>query len=173
MNMDFLNYLYETDVSLRVKDEYQLSERFTVHDYMYGRCHLFALIASQYLGAPLEGLVAPHATHGYVLCHIYCKINKNTILDASGLWNLYSMKDKYDEPGAKIFSDGYTLKKDLLHMMNMKEIYNFEGDEEKNITNYIDKMKKYTVLNLVIKENEPSVDIEQILTTSSKRVLKI
>lgn len=168
--MNLINYVYDNEVSLRVKSEYKVFEKLEVFDYMHGRCHLFALVASEILQAPLQAYVVPHEHFGFCLSHVFCKVNKNTILDASGLWNLHSMKDRYKEPGMYLHSDGFRLKQELWEMMKAQELPYFVKGEEESILNYLENMKKIGCLQLLINENEPMVDIQIILNSKEKDV---
>ena len=171
-DMGISNYIYDDVVSLRVDVDYEISNTFKVHDYMYGRCHLFALIASEIIQAPLQAYVAPHQEFGFCLSHVFCRINTNTVLDASGLWNLYSVKSKYDEPGIYLFDNGFELKKSLMEMIRKEELCDFDINEEINIINYLKEMKNNGCLELLINENKPMVDIETILTSVGKSLEK-
>lgn len=158
-----IEYVFEDDISLRVKDEYKISNKFDVHDYMHGRCHLFALIASEILKAPIQAYVSPHPEFGFCLAHVFCKINKNTIFDASGLWNIYSVKSRYDEPGIYLHTDGFRLRQELWEMMKSKEVPSFLKNETQEIIDYLEDMKNIGCLEMIIKENEPMVSIQEIL----------
>lgn len=160
---DLLNYVFDNEISLRVKNDYMINERFQVGDYMHGRCHLFALVASEIIKAPLQAYVAPHPTFGFCLSHVFCKINANTIFDASGLWNLYSAKSKYEEPGMYLHTDGFRLKQSLLEMIEADELPSFFQNETKEIIAYIEEMKKFGCLEMLIKEDEPMISIEDVL----------
>lgn len=166
--MNLIDYIYDDDFSLRVKEEYKIHKNLEVFDYMHGRCHLFALIASEILKAPLQAYVAPHAEFSFCLSHVFCRINKNTIFDATGVWNLYSMRDKFEEPGMYLHSDGFRLKQELLEMMEKKELPSFQKEETANIIKYLENMKKVGCMQIIVKENEPMVNIEDLINPDIK-----
>lgn len=84
------NFLFEYDnTALNVQDNYQISEKKEVSEYLYGSCHIFAIVLHEYLGLPIEAIIDEEPYHDTMglpsLEHTYCIINDTYVIDARGI----------------------------------------------------------------------------------------
>lgn len=128
--------------SIKTEDSFSLG-RFDVGTYLHGRCHLFALIAHEMTGLPINILCLPdyHCTpregdlsKGILISHVYLDIGKGHIWDTEGTNTLQAIVKKYEDIEENVY-DQEDVSFDILK--NSKE--NVERIKAMMIKGYIAK----------------------------------
>ena len=80
--------LYDYDNQDNVEEEFMVchENQFTVNDYLYGKCHLFAWQLHQLTGLKIGLFIDDQRfEHAPGLEHAFCYINDDYIVDAQGI----------------------------------------------------------------------------------------
>lgn len=145
---NFKEFLFEYDTTLNVEDEYKVSGNKEVGEYLYGRCHIFAMVLHEYLGLPIEIIIDEEPFHDTMglpsLEHAYCIINDEYVIDARGI---RSKKDIISEYGKNahelvIVPDCLELLKEWI---NNGAIVPPENTEIEDIKLYIEALKEHKI----------------------------
>lgn len=194
--MDIREHLEEYDFSfLRIKEETPLfilnNKIFTNSDYLYGRCHLFALAYSEVTGSDIGVFISEipkyetdfsiydNDDESYndeiinALDHAFCYTeNKDLVIDAKGLNYISELEQEYcsDSINPEVLING---KEIILNWIEQGKLVDFEAGEEEKLIHFIkNQFLKYglnkdelLLIDVVIPEEISSV----ILYTEAKK----
>lgn len=144
--MDELDqYLFEYDGEfLHISDTFKISDKYSVDSYLYGRCHIFALVASQINNLKIGVIIDNepfHYTNGLPsLEHAFCYINDELIVDARGI---KTKKEIFQEYGSEAndLIEIKDAKAVIEEWIQQKLLTKPSKKELKDLTLYIEKMK--------------------------------
>jgi hypothetical protein len=164
--MNELNkYLFEYDFDfLHVCREFKISEKYSIENYLYGRCHIFALALSEHTNFKVGALIDNepfHDTNGFpCLEHAFCYFNDDLIIDARGIKSKKEILQEYCSESNDIIEikDAKELLQDWIQQ---KLLIKATKNELKDLDIYIEKMKNSNVLKpLNLIEIPPSQNIK-------------
>lgn len=155
---DLTQYLFEYDGQfIHILDTFKISDKYSVDNYLYGRCHIFALVVSQINNLKIGVLIDNeplHYTNGLPsLEHAFCYINDDLIIDARGI---KSKKEIIQEYGCEA-NDLIELKdaKEVIEEWIQQKLLNKPTKKElKDLTIYIEKMKSANMFTPLDLENK-------------------
>lgn len=174
--MDIREHLEEYDFSfLRIKEETPLfilnNKIFTNSDYLYGRCHLFAMAYSKFTGKDIGVFISEidkYATdfseyddnEGYedeiinALDHAFCHTEYDSlVIDAKGLNYISELEEEYcsDSINHEILHNG---KEIILNWIEQGKLVDFEAGEEEKLIHFIkNQFLKYGLNKNEVNEN--------------------
>lgn len=147
------NYLFEYDNNfLHIGDSFRISENYCVEDYLYGRCHIFALALSSRMGYKIGAIIDDNPYHninGYpCLEHAFCIIDEELVIDARGIKSKEEIIDEYGfESNEIVILDD---AKDLLEQwIKLKRLDKSSKKELMDLEHYIIEMQSHKMFELL------------------------
>lgn len=171
------DFLFEHDTkTLNVEDGYKVSGEKEVGEYLYGRCHIFAMVLHEYLGLPIEIIIDEDPWYDTMglpsLEHAYCIINDDYVVDARGIRSRKEIIIEYGENANElaIVPDCMELLKEWV---NNGAIISPEKTEIEDIKLYIEALKKHKIF-AIAPDDYDDVSLENqlvsILQDKSKKM---
>lgn len=143
-------YLSEYDLSyIHVDERFSVDPKnhYTVEDYLYGRCHLFAQALHENKGLEV-GVFAAMADLPFkdepclVLVHAFCFISDEDVIDAKGIRSKNDLFARYDNGEGVFELSGQEAHAALAEM----KLFPFDEGERKALDRYIRKMEHHGML---------------------------
>ncbi len=138
--MNFFNFseAYETT---------PVTDKFSVFDYKYGRCHLFALVLNEVLNHEIKLFINEEPFYEDMddedippaaLEHAFCLIKEDVTLDAGGVSDVESLFDEYcPDPDNTITLEGDVAKNLIYNWIKEGLLEDFELNEKEKIKQFI------------------------------------
>ncbi len=160
------DYFNHDDQFLRLKDDVIVcpAHNISVHQYLYGRCHLFAKVMSEKLGLDYGWMIndepcqngdcdgglesLPLLNHAF--CYIKTKKGEPALLvDARGLATRTEVIDDYTTEMMDLDNNIEVINPDELYRkwMNNGMVLGFLENEEQEISDFIDQMMEAGLLS--------------------------
>ncbi len=143
--MNFLNFS-------EVYEKTPITDKFSVFDYQYGRCHLFALVLNEVLNHDIKVFINEEPFYedlpedGIVpaaLEHAFCLIKEDITLDAGGVSDIDSLFAEYcPDPSNTVILDGNIAKNLIYSWIKEGLLEDFELNEYEKIKQFINEKFK-------------------------------
>lgn len=159
MLKNFKEFLFIEDDIINVKEDYPIYNKFTVEDYLYGRCHIFAKVLNETLGFDIGLFIDDepmHETYGLpCLEHAFCYLNEHFIVDAKGIRTKAEILDEYGS-NAQCLVDIKNGKSILEDWTKNKLLISSTLKEQNAIKNYIELLIEHKLFSLPEKIKYPT-----------------
>jgi hypothetical protein len=164
---DFKEFLFEYDTAFNVEDGYKISDNKEVGEYLYGRCHVFAMVLHEYLGLPIEIIIDEEPWHDTMglpsLEHAYCIINDDYVVDARGIRTRKEIMDEYGSNANELVVVPDCLEL-LKEWVNNGALISPEHKEIEDIKLYIETLKAHNVF-AIAPDNYDDISLENHLVS--------